>query len=102
MKSYDLGHATVDNFERDGQECGMSLEEFIKYWWNETGYEGRPFTWETLGSGYGYEGDEVCRVGNVVFKEIYGQLMADEYAPGEYDYHKDFQSRLQKGDYWTK
>lgn len=40
-----------------------------------------PFTWQRLGGGYGYNGDTIARDGNVVIKDIYGQIMVDEYPP---------------------
>ncbi len=35
-----------------------------------------PFTWQRLGGVYGYNGDT-----NIVIKDIYGQIMVDEYPP---------------------
>ena len=89
VKSYDLGYLSVENEELSAEEHEMSLEDYLKYWWNEVSVDGMPFTWQKLGSGYGYHGDEICTIeqpdgSTVVFKDIYGQLMADAYAPGEY------------------
>lgn len=80
VKSYDIGwNNNIDNWEESAREEGMSLEDFLQRWWNETGYEGREFTWQRLGKGDGHHGDTILKLGNVVFKDIDGQLMIDEY-----------------------
>ena len=81
VKSYDVGNLYITNLEEEAEEEGMSLEDYLKYWWSEISAEYVPFTWETLGSGYGFHGKTITTVGNVVFKEIYGQVMVDEYPP---------------------
>lgn len=81
VKSYDVGNLNITNLEEEAEEEGMSLEDYLKYWWSEISVEYVPFTWETLGSGYGFHGNTITTVGNVVFKEIYGQVMVDEYPP---------------------
>lgn len=81
VKSYDVGNLNITNLEEEAEEEGMSLEDYLKYWWSEISVEYVPFTWETLGSGYGFHGKTITTVGNVVFKEIYGQVMVDEYPP---------------------
>ena len=58
----------------------VAATEYLKYWWNEI-CDGVPFIWQRLGSGYGYNGTTILRDGNVVFKDIYDQLMIDEYPP---------------------
>lgn len=81
VKSYDIGYYGVDNAELDAKECGYeNLQDYLKYWWGEVS-DDTPFRWQKLGSGYGYHGEELLRLGNFVFKDIYGQLMIDEYAP---------------------
>lgn len=103
VKSYDIGwNNSVENFEKEASEEGMSLEDYLKYWWNEISCEPLPFTWQKLGNGYTYHGNEITRVGNVVFKEIYGQLMVDESAPGENEYNDDFMSRVDNAQLGTK
>lgn len=103
VKSYDIGwNNSVENFEKEASEEGMSLEDYLKYWWNEISCEPIPFTWQKLGNGYSYHGNEITRVGNVVFKEIYGQLMVDESAPGENEYNDDFMSRVNNAQLGTK
>lgn len=81
VKSYDVGNLNITNLEEEAEEEGMSLEDYLKYWWSEISVEYVPFTWETLGSGYGFHGKTITTVGNVVFKEIYGQVIVDEYPP---------------------
>lgn len=81
VKSYDVGNLNITNLEEEAEEEGMSLEDYLKYWWSEISVEYVPFTWVTLGSGYGFHGKTITTVGNVVFKEIYGQVMVDEYPP---------------------
>lgn len=81
VKSYDVGNLDITNLEEEAEEEGMSLEDYLKYWWSEISVEYVPFTWETLGSGYGFHGKTITTIGNVVFKEIYGQVMVDEYPP---------------------
>ena len=81
VKSYDVGNLNIANLEEEAEEEGMSLEDYLKYWWIEISVEYVPFIWETLGSGYGFHGKTITTVGNVVFKEIYGQVMVDEYPP---------------------
>lgn len=81
VKSYDVGNLNITNLEEEAEEEGMSLEDYLKYWWSEISVEYVPFTWETLGSGYGFHGKTITTVGNVVFKEIYDQVMVDEYPP---------------------
>ena len=81
VKSYDIGYYSVDNAMLDAKEFGYeNLQDYLKFWWNEVS-DDIPFTWEKLGSGYGYHGTTLLKLGNVVFKEIYGQIMVDEYAP---------------------
>lgn len=81
VKSYDIGYMSVDNTENEAKEEGYKdITGFLRDFWNEVSYD-LPFTWQRLGNGYGYHGNEILRLGNVVFKDIYGQIMIDEYAP---------------------
>ena len=81
VKSYNIGYYSVDNAMLDAKEFGYeNLQDYLKFWWNEVS-DDIPFTWEKLGSGYGYHGTTLLRLVNVVFKEIYEQIMVDEYAP---------------------
>ena len=80
VKSYDIGYYDVSNAEEDAEKEGMPLDEYLIQWFNEIKQE-CPFTWQRLGGGYGYNGDTIARDGNVVIKDIYGQIMVDEYPP---------------------
>ena len=80
VKSYEMGHSYVSDYEMAAEEQGVSLEDYLKYTWEDISNE-TPFTWQKLGNGYGYHGDTILKLGNVVFKDIYGQLMVDEYPP---------------------
>lgn len=81
VKSYDIGWANgVSNWEAEAANEGMTLQQYLKLWWENAGYE-NPFRWEKLGPGYGFHGDTILKLGNVVFKDIYGQLIIDEYPP---------------------
>lgn len=81
VKSYDIGYYTVSQAESDAHENGYdSLEDYLNFWWGEIGYE-IPWTWEKLGSGYGYNGETIATIDNVKIKGIYGQIIVDEYPP---------------------
>ena len=86
VKSYDCGYMTEPNVEVDAKESGyQSIEEYLKRWWNEVSAE-IPFTWETLGKGYGYHGNDIFTQvepdgGILHCKEIFGQIMFDVYPP---------------------
>ena len=81
VKSYNVGGLdNIANWEEEASTEGITLEQYLKFWWENAGYE-NPFTWERLGHGYGFHGDTILRLGNVVFKDIYGQLMINEYPP---------------------
>ena len=81
VKSYDISYYTVSQAESDAHENGYdSLEDYLNFWWGEIGYE-IPWTWEKLGSGYGYNGETIATIDNVKIKDIYGQIIVDEYPP---------------------
>ena len=86
VKSYDCGYMTESNVEVEAKESGyQSIEEYLKAWWNEASAE-MPFTWETLGNGYGYHGNDIFTQvepdgGILHCKEIFGQIMFDVYPP---------------------
>ena len=59
VKSYDCGYITTSNAELEAKEAGYnSLEEYLRTWWDEVSPE-LPFTWETLGGGYGFHGTTI-------------------------------------------
>ena len=79
IRSYDVGYYTIDQAEQDAQENGYNdVAEYLKYWFSEVQPE-CPWTWQDTGGGYGYNGDTVFEEEGVVCKDIYGQLMFDEY-----------------------
>lgn len=88
VRSYDLGNGWyIDNLKQEAEEEGIPLEEYLETWFREVNDGTMQFTWETLGSGYGYHGDEICSFenkitgGEVVFIDVYDQIMCHEYAP---------------------
>lgn len=81
VKSYDIGYYSTANAEEDARQNGFdNLEDYLTFWWREVGPE-VPFTWQTLGGGYGFHGDTIAQIGNVCIKAIYDQIMVDEYPP---------------------
>ena len=81
IRSYDIGYITTEQMEQMAQEEGFSdMTQAITYWWNEVSSE-CPWSWTPQGHGYGYNGTTIAKIGNVVIKDIYGQIMIDEYPP---------------------
>lgn len=81
VKSYDIGYYSISQAEEDAEENGYDdVGEYLKYWFNEIQSE-CPFTWQTLGNGYGFHGTTLFTDGNVVGKLIYDQIMIDELPP---------------------
>ena len=81
VKSYDIGYYSISQAEEDAKENGYDdVGEYLKYWFNEIQSE-CPFTWQTLGNGYGFHGTTLFTDGNVVGKLIYDQIMIDELPP---------------------
>lgn len=79
VKSYDIGQYYLSNAEVDAEENGYEdVAEWLKAWFFEIQPE-CPWYWQKMGSGYGYNGDTIFKVDGVVCKDIYGQLMFDEY-----------------------
>lgn len=87
VRSYETGYNSLGSWEKEAEEEGMPLDKFIQWWFDEVNDGTMQFTWQTLGNGYGYKGHEICSFqnkitgGKVVVKEIYGQVMIDEYGP---------------------
>ena len=79
IKAFDIGHLSVENVKLDAKDNRMPFKKYLKYWWNEINADWVPFEWIVPGKGYGHEGDVILRYGNVVFRDIFGQLMVDEY-----------------------
>lgn len=79
VRSYNVGYISAENAEADAQEYGyQNLADYLKYLFNEIQPE-CPWTWQKLGNGYGYHGNIIFDENGVVCKEIYGQIMFDEY-----------------------
>ena len=80
IRSYDVGAMYVSNAENDAEENGMGLEEYLRYWFSEIQAD-CPWYWIKPGKGYGHNGTTIFNDGGVVCKEIYDQIMFDEYPP---------------------
>jgi len=79
IRSYDIGTYYMDNAEKDAQENGYdNVADYLQYLFLEIQPE-CPWYWSKVGSGYGYNGDTVFKYDGIVCKDIYGQLMFDEY-----------------------
>ena len=79
VKSYDIGYYTVDQAKQDAQENGYdNLSDYLKFWFNEIQQE-CPWTWEKLGNGYGFNGKTIFDENGVRCKDIFGQIIIDEY-----------------------
>lgn len=81
IKSYEIGYWAVEQAEADAEEMGLSLSDYLKFWWDEVSSEGMEFTWQRKHAGYGYNGSTLLSFDGIVFKDIYGQIMVDEYPP---------------------
>lgn len=81
IRSYDIGTYYADQAEQDAQESGYNdVAEYLKYWFDEIKSE-CPWEWTKIGQGYGYNGSTIFSEDGVVCKDIYGQIMIDEYPP---------------------
>lgn len=81
IRSYNIGTYYVDQAEQDAQESGYNdVAEYLKYWFDEIKSE-CPWEWTKIGQGYGYNGSTIFSEDGVVCKDIYGQIMIDEYPP---------------------
>lgn len=88
VRSYELGYnSNIGQWQEDADENGLTLEEYVEEWFDEVNDGTMQFTWQTLGGGYGYNGDTITTFknkltgGEVVVKDIWEDLMIDEYAP---------------------
>ena len=81
IRSYNIGTYYVDQAEVDDKDCGYDdVAEYLKYWFSEIQME-CPWYWVEERSGYGHNGSTICEFGNVRIKDIFGQIMVDEYPP---------------------
>lgn len=79
VRSYDIGTYYMGSAEEDAKECGYDdVAEYLEYWFSEIQPE-CPWYWTKVGSGYGYNGRTVFKHDGIVCKDIYGQIMIDEY-----------------------
>lgn len=86
IRSYDIGTYYVGQAEQDAQENGYDdVAEYLQYWFDEIKNE-CPWRWTKIGRGYGYNGSTIFREGGIVCKDIYGQIMVDEYPIGQAKY----------------
>lgn len=102
IRSYDIGTYYMDSAERDAEESGFDdVADYLQYWFDEIKPD-CPWHWTKAGSGYGHNGTTVFRNDGVVCKDIYGQIMVDEYPIGDARRNADFDERLNRGEYWVK
>lgn len=79
IRSYDIGTYYMPNAKEDAKENGYkNVAEYLSYWFNEIKPD-CPWYWQQAGSGYGYNGNTIFKEGGLVCKEIYDQIMFDEY-----------------------
>ena len=82
VKSYDIGTYYLSQAEEDAKENGYDdVAEYLDYWFNEIKQE-CPWYWQKIGSGYGYNGNTIFKNGQVVCKDIFDQIIIDEYPLG--------------------
>ena len=79
IRSYDIGTYYMSQAEEDAKENGYDdVAEYLSYWFNEIKPD-CPWYWQQTGRGYGYNGNTIFKEGGLVCKEIYDQIMFDEY-----------------------
>jgi hypothetical protein len=79
IRSYDIGTYYIGTAEEDAKENGFNdVAEYLQYWFSEIQGE-CPWYWTKVGHGYGYNGNTIFKHDGVVCKDIYGQIMVDEY-----------------------
>jgi hypothetical protein len=100
MKSYDIGHVYDSNVEQEAKEAGYdNIADYLKYWFSET-QQDTPWYWTQK---YGRPEGVIFREGGIVCHTLPGgQIVIDEFAPGEAEYERDFNNRLGQGEYWQK
>lgn len=82
VKSYDIGTYYLSQAEEDAKENGYDdVADYLDYWFNEIKQE-CPWYWQKIGSGYGYNGNTIFKNGQVVCKDIFDQIIIDEYPLG--------------------
>ena len=84
VRSYDIGTYYVDQAEEDAMENGYGddVAGYLEYWFSEIQSD-CPWYWQKVGSGYGYNGKTIFSNDGIVCKDIFGQIMVDEYPIGD-------------------
>lgn len=83
IRSYDVGMIYLSNAELEAKEYGYKdVAEYLESWFNEVRPD-CPWYWTKVGSGYGYNGTTIFTHDGIVCKDIYGQIMFDEYPIGD-------------------
>lgn len=83
IRSYDIGTYYDSQAEEDAKENGFKdLASYLEYYFNKIQAE-CPWYWTKVGSGYGYNGETIFKNDGIVCKNIYGQIMFDEYPMGD-------------------
>ena len=83
IRSYDIGTYYIGQAEEDAAENGYDdVAEYLEYWFNEIQHD-CPWYWQRIGGGYGYNGTTIFKNDGIVCKDIYGQIMVDEYPIGD-------------------
>ena len=95
VRSLDVGYLNLANMKNDARRAGYSsFRRYLAYWWKEISAEPLPFTWQTLGEGYGHQGTNIYHTDDIIIKEIYGQVMVDQHAPRSVKYYKRNQKQV--------
>lgn len=96
IKSYDIGSYYTSQAEQDAEENGMSLEDYLLYWFDEIKQE-CPWYWTQKSGGY-YK--TLAQQDGVVIKELPGdQIVIDEYPIGDAGRDEAMDNRMPPGDY---
>ena len=83
IRSYNIGTYYIDQAEEDAKENGYDdVADYLEYWFSEIQPD-CPWYWTKVGSGYGYNGDTIFVNDGIVCKDIYGQIIVDEYPIGD-------------------
>ena len=100
IRSYDIGTVYDSNVEQEAKEMGFNnIGDYLKYWFDEV-KEDTPWYWTQKSGGFK---NTIFREGGVVCQLLPGgQIVIDEYAPGEAESGEDFQNRLTQGEFWSK
>ena len=85
VRSYEMGaRSYIGEWRQEAKELRMGLKKYLRHCFDSLNDGSLQFTWQTLGSGYGFHGTTVCSFpnsltgGRVRVKEIWEQVMIDE------------------------